>query len=581
MANLPQVFDPDIGDSGEFRDLTDAEIQEAAADISNQQLEEGTPDPTDPIIPEGAPTPTTNPNLFNFDEQGNPIVTTDPTTGQKAFQIRGDLLGGEIVDQRLGDPSVNPNVTTQQLDTRAVAIDQGFKGTPTDALTQSYIQDAAGQRGLVDPFGFRSARGVQTDISQDPNAMLPTGAQLTAQQIDPNAPGTIIDRTDRGFQTRDLAAGQTLAGVTDAQQVSRTDANVSSAQTVADAIAQQDMEAEQFIDNIRLVRAQQEQVEDRSTVKGQLGIIMEDFAGDSVPPWAANAIQGAENILARRGINPASGIYQEMLVNTALKSGLPIANADAQIYAQFQQQNLSNRQQAEVTNAANLLTADIKELDIRQQTAVLNTQNRVQSLFTDAAEINATRKFNATSENQTDQFFSNLQQAVNLNNASQRTAISQYNAGQANAIAQFNVNTARAKDEFYARNQLAIAQANAVFRRQTNTANIAAQNAANQFNATAILNRSNTALNNLVQLARDEADYFYQSGQNDLQRQNNLAVATLQVEAAAKGKEGGGSFLGAAGGILGNIFGNLAGTEKGAGAIVDFISDFKIPFLSS
>ena len=45
MANLPQVFDPDIGDSGEFRDLTDAEIQEAAADISNQQLEEGTPDP--------------------------------------------------------------------------------------------------------------------------------------------------------------------------------------------------------------------------------------------------------------------------------------------------------------------------------------------------------------------------------------------------------------------------------------------------------------------------------------------------------------------------------------------------------
>jgi hypothetical protein len=269
-----------------------------------------------------------------------------------------------------------------------------------------------------------------------------------------------------------------------------------------------------------------------------------------------------------------------MLVNTALKSGLPIAQADAQIYAQFQQQNLSNRQQAEITNAANLLTADIKELDIRQQTAVLNTQNRVQSLFTDAAEINATRKFNATSKNQTDQFFSNLQQAVNLNNASQRTAISQYNAGQANAITQFNVNTARAKDEFYSRNQLAIAQANAVFRRQTNTANTAAKNAANQFNATAVLNRSNTALNNLVQLARDEADYFYQSGQNDLQRQNNLAIATLQAEAAARGKEGGGSFLGAAGGILGNIFGNLAGTERGAEAIVGFVKDFKIPGLT-
>ena len=48
-----------------------------------------------------------------------------------------------------------------------------------------------------------------------------------------------------------------------------------------------------------------------------------------------------------------------------------------------------------------------------------------------------------------------------------------------------------------------------------------------------------------------------------------MAVATLQAEAAARGKEGGGSFLGAAGSILGNIFGNLAGTEKGAGAIID------------
>ena len=567
----PQIFDPSLGNDGEYRDLTDAEIREAAGNLPDPEGD--APDPTAPVVPEGGPTPTTNPNLFNFDEEGNPVVTTDPTTGQQSFQIRGDLLGGEIVDQRLGDPSVNPNVTTQQLDTRAVAINQGFQGIPTDTTAQAFIQDAAGQRGLVDPFGYQSSKGVQTDISQDPTANLPSGARLTPAMIDPNAAGTSIDRTDPAFQTRDLAAGQTLAGVTDAQQVDRTATNLTTAQTVADAIAQQDMEAEQFLNDIRLVRAQQEEVDERSTVKGQLGIIMEDFAGDSVPPWAANAIQGAESILARRGITASSGVYQEMLLETALKSGLPIAQADASIYAQFQQQNLSNRQQAEITNAANLLTADIKELDIRQQTAVLNTQNRVQSLFTDAAEINASRKFNATSQNQTDQFFSNLQQAVNLNNASQRTAISQFNAGQANAISQFNVNTARAKDEFYSRNQLAIAQANAVFRRQVNTANTAAINAANQFNATNILNRSNTALNNLVQLARDEADYIYQSGQNDLQRQNNLAIATLQAEASVRAKKegSGGSFLGTAGSIFGKVFANIAGTETGGKAILNKI----------
>jgi len=571
----PQIFDPSLGNDGEYRDLTDAEIREAAGNLPDPEGD--APDPTAPVVPEGGPTPTTNPNLFNFDEEGNPVVTTDPTTGQQSFQIRGDLLGGEIVDQRLGDPSVNPNVTTQQLDTRAVAINQGFQGTPTDATTQAFIQDAAGQRGLVDPFGYQSAKGVQTDISQDPNANLPSGARINPAMINPNAPGTMISRTDPAFQTRDLAAGQTLAGVTDAQQLTRTDANVSTAQTVASQVAMEDMEAEQFLNDIRLVRAQQEEVDERSTVKGQLGIIMEDFAGDSVPPWAANAIQGAENILASRGITASSGVYQEMLVETALKSGLPLAQADAQIYAQFQQQNLSNRQQAEITNATNLLTADIKELDIRQQTAVLNTQNRVQSLFTDAAEINATRKFNATSQNQTDQFFSNLQQAVNLNNSNQRTAISQFNSNQANALAQFNVNTARAKDEFYARNQLAIAQANAVYRRQTNTANTAAINAANQFNATAVLNRSNTSLNNLVQLARDEADYIFNSGQNDLTRQNNLAIATLSAEAQARGKEGG-SFLGAAGGILGNIFASFAGSKSGSSLISTGIKS--LPFFS-
>ena len=74
-------------------------------------------------------------------------------------------------------------------------------------------------------------------------------------------------------------------------------------------------------------------------------------------------------------------------------------------------------------------------------------------------------------------------------------------------------------------------------------------------------------------MARDEADYIYQSGQNDLQRQNNLAVATLQAEASVRAKKegSGGSFLGAAGSILGKIFGNVAGTETGGKAIAKFI----------
>ena len=574
MANgRPQIFDPSLGNDGEYRDLTDTEIREAAGNLPSQEGD--APAPIDPVVPQGGPTPTTNPNLFNVDEEGNPVVTTDPTTGQQAFQIRGDLLGGEIVDQRLGDPSVNPNVTTQQLDTRAVALDQGYQGIPTDARTQAFIQDDEGRRGLVDPFGFRSAKGVQTDIANDPNALVPEGAILRTATIDPNAQGTLLNVNDPALTMPDVTATQTQAVATDADQVQKATAQTVATQKTFDAIKQQDMEAQQFLNDIQQVRAQSAQLEERSTVKGQLGMLMEDFAGDTIPLWASGAIAGAESILAARGITPGSSIYQGALVDAAMKAGIPIAQADAQLNARFQELNLNNRQQAEVVNANNLLNADIKELDIRQQTAVLNTNKNVQALFTDASEVNAARKFNATNIQQTDQYFANLQQAVNLNTANQRNAISQFNAGQGNAISQFNASAERAADEFYSRNQLVINQANAQWRRSVNTANTAAINATNQFNAANVLNKSNTAHNNLLQLARDNADYVYNSAQNDASRANNLAIATLQADAQARAAAaksgGGGSFLGAAGGILGTIAASFAGTETGGKKLGTFL----------
>ena len=71
--------------------------------------------------------------------------------------------------------------------------------------------------------------------------------------------------------------------------------------------------------------------------------------------WASGAIAGAESILAARGITPGSSIYQGALVDAAMKAGIPIAQADAQLNARFQELNLNNRQQAEVVNANNLL----------------------------------------------------------------------------------------------------------------------------------------------------------------------------------------------------------------------------------
>ena len=265
----------------------------------------------------------------------------------------------------------------------------------------------------------------------------------------------------------------------------------------------------------------------------------------------------------------ASTIAGRSIAQAVQEAALPIAQRDAATFAAFQQANFNARVQAEVQNAANLLTVDIKNLDNRQQTAVLNTQNRVQSLFTDQSEINTARKINAASVNQTQQFFANLQQNVENMNAQQATAISQFNAGQTNAGEQFRLQNQTQRELFNAQNRIAIQQANAQWRRSVNTANTAAINAENQFNAVNILNRSNTALNSYMQVYRDQADYIFTASENEATRAYNTAVAAMQAQAQSAGRSG--SNLRALGSVFGNVLSAFAGTDKGADKLISLL----------
>ena len=354
------------------------------------------------------PTGITQDNLSRFvetDADGNPIVKVDATTNQQYYDIREDLAGGEITDRRLGLEGVNTGVTSEQLTTRADARERGFQGDMRDQLVSNFVTDDAGRRGLVDPFGYQTALGQQKDIIDDPAGTMPQGATYTPEQIDVGdvASGTIMDPTQFTVgQQQDLQTS--LATAQDATKIAERAAREYNATTAFDQINQQNMQAEQLAEDIRLVRAQQTEVEERSTVRGQLGLLMADFEGDQVPAWASASVRKAEQIMAARGLG-ASTIAGRSVAQAVMEAALPIAQQDASTFAQFQQLNLNNRQQAELQNAANLLTVDIKNLDNRQQTAVLNTQNRVQALFTDQSEINAARKINAASVNQTQQFF--------------------------------------------------------------------------------------------------------------------------------------------------------------------------------
>ena len=204
--------------------------------------------------------------------------------------------------------------------------------------------------------------------------------------------------------------------------------------------------------------------------------------------------------------------------------------AEASALANIDMSNLNNRQQAAITNAQQFLQTDMANLNNRQQSELFNAQARQQSMFTDQAAINASRQFNATSQNQVDQFFSQLQTQVGQFNATQSNAQAQYNAGQANTIERFNAELNNQREQFNAQNRLVIDQNNAQWRREIATADTVAINRANELNATALLGLSNSSYNNLWQHYGDVMEWAWTSSENNAERVLQMAMAELDAK---------------------------------------------------
>jgi len=206
--------------------------------------------------------------------------------------------------------------------------------------------------------------------------------------------------------------------------------------------------------------------------------------------------------------------------------------AEASALANLDMANLNNQQQSAVMNAQNFMQRDMANLSNQQQAEIFRTQQRVQSLFTDQAAVNASRQFNATSENQTKQFFANLDTQVSQFNAAQANAQAQFNAGEENAVAKFNTEVQNQRDQFNANNRLVIDQNNAQWRRQIPTADTAAVNRANEINAQNLLGISNTAYNNLWSYYSDAMQYAWTSAENERDRVVKLAEAHLVADSS-------------------------------------------------
>ena len=203
--------------------------------------------------------------------------------------------------------------------------------------------------------------------------------------------------------------------------------------------------------------------------------------------------------------------------------------ADAATLTQIDLRNLDNRQAANVQNAKSFLAMDMANLSNEQQMTILKSQETAQAILSDAAAVNASRQFNATSQMQTDQFFAGLGSQVQRFNAEQINAINRFNAGELNALSQFNTAQTNARDQFNAQNHLIVAQANAAWAQAITTAANAAANQANRDAALVANNLTSTMYNNSIQRERDLLAWAWQSGESAADRTTKILEAQIEA----------------------------------------------------
>ena len=265
-----------------------------------------------------------------------------------------------------------------------------------------------------------------------------------------------------------------------------------------------------------------------ATVQGQLTQLMEDFEGTTPPAWAAGAMRQVAAQMAARGLS-ASSMAGQAMVQAAMESAIPIAQADAQTFARFEQQNLSNRQQAAMFGAQQ--RAAFLKLDFNQE---------FQARVANAAKISDIANMNFSADQQVALENARMAQSVDLANLSaanakvlaDAAAMSQMDMANLNNRQQAQVQNAKAFLQMDMQN-LNNEQQTAIFKSQQLSnallSDTAAANAAKQFNA-ASENQTNQFFANL----QNQVNMFNTAQENEMSRFNaGEANALSKFNAAA------------------------------------------------
>ena len=482
-------------------------------------------------------------------------MTTDIVNNAEGFiNDAGGNLSDQVVD-------IDPNATGTNLDGSNYGMD-------ADGLNQSVATGAVDTASDVTKPNQASTYDAATTYDQV-NANQGNAATMdTNENAIVDADGLVIDQ--QGVATgvnEDGSINET--GLALNSFAHQNISNVIDTSTVAGKLLAQSLGEGNYLDS-------------KATVKGQLEILTGEFVDPvtgepKIPTWAAGIARNVSRSIAFKGITGTAATGA--LAQAMIEATLPIAQADSQFYQTLTVKNLDNKQQM-IINKANVLSKmELANLDVRtslavnnaktfmqydmanlaneQQTAIINSQSMVQSILEDANQTNVARRFNSEQQNDMDKFYDNLGAQIDMYNTGQVNQMSMFNAGEQNDMKQFNAQLENGREQFYLDMQYQVDAANAQWRQTvTLTETEMAFNAA-ATDVKNILNLSSEVMNQLWDRTDSLLDYSWREGQNSLDREANLELAKMQLEAAriqAKAEAKSGMF-----GALGSAIGVAAG----------------------
>ena len=419
---------------------------------------------------------------------GTPTQSTPSTTPiQQAYvPTLGEATGQVPAYGTEGDTKGIGDVTSTLAQTGAIPVGAVTQPQLTPVMQEQMIAPTTGQlttTPVAPTYGADTAQaGAPTQV---------TSTQMQAEQATP-----AVQTAVQANQAAQADVTDPRAQVLAAQQTASSVSNLEAAQgtaTLMDNPVQRKIQSGELIDGVadaqtavnftEQVQAATATPSEKATVQGQLAQLTANFDASNPPAWAAGTLRAVQAQMAARGLG-ASSMAGQALIQGALESALPIAQADAQVTAQFEAQNLSNRQQRAMLAAQQRATFIGQEFDQAFQARVQNA-----SRIGDIANMNFTAEQQVALEN------SRVANTMNLNNLSNRQAMV---VAEASALANMdlsNLSNAQQAAVQNAQNFLQLDMANLSNEQQTQLFNAqainqslltdqAATNAARQFNAT-------------------------------------------------------------------------------------------------